>query len=206
MENIKNLRNNHFIVGITGPSGSGKTVVSNFLKSLGFFIINADEISHSILDNNHILKTMVANKFDNLILNKSGSIDRKKLGKIVFQDNNKLKILNKIIFPFIKLEIKNIIFNCDKKIIFLDAPTLIESGLNKICNKIIVITASKEIRINRIKNRDMISQNEINNRFDSQLSELDYLKKADFIIRNDSNISELKIQITKIIDIIKNEI
>lgn len=194
------------VIGLTGPSGSGKSEITKFLfNNQDIFIINADEISHELLKNNNKLKSEIIQHFSNIVLNNKNLIDRKILGTIVFKDKQKLSLLNSIIFPYIKSVIVELINSNKKnyKIILLDAPTLIESNLCTVCNKIIVVTADKFTRLKRIIERDNLSLSEANNRLSAQLSDDEYLKKADFIINNNySNLSDLKKQT----DLILNKI
>lgn len=194
------------VIGLTGPSGSGKSEITKFLfNNQDVFIINADEISHELLKNNNKLKSEIIQHFSSIVLDNKNLIDRKILGTIVFKDKQKLSLLNSIIFPYIKFVIVELINSNKKnyKIILLDAPTLIESNLCTVCNKIIVVTADKFTRLKRIIERDNLSLNEANNRLSSQLSDDEYLKKADFIINNNySNLSDLKNQT----DLILNKI
>lgn len=199
--------NNIKIIGLTGPSGAGKTEVTKIISEIypNILIINLDKISHDLLKNNLELKNKIIKNFSNKILdNKNNNIiniDRKKLGEIVFCDKQKLDLLNNIMFSYIKKQVFNIInfYKNKYKIILLDAPTLIQSGLYKTCNKIIVVTADKKIRLNRIINRDKILLNQAVLRLDNQLPDEEYLKIADFVINNNNKFSELKQNIIYII-------
>lgn len=188
------------IIGLTGPSGSGKSQAIKFLNNFDIFIIDADKVAHTLLSNNQDLIDKIIKNFSNKILDDNNMIDRKKLGSIVFSDKKNLALLNQIIFPYIKLEIFDMINSCKNNKILIDAPTLIQSGLYKICDKIIVILASKDIRLKRIISRDNLSLEEATNRLDSQLSDSEYLKKADFVIYNNSDLFNLKKNIFKIFE------
>lgn len=190
---------------MTGPSGAGKTEVSKIIseQSLDILIINLDEISHELLKNNQDLKSKLIKAFSNKILdNKNNFIDRKKLGKIVFCDKQKLELLNSIIFSYITEKVFEIVelYKNKYRLILLDAPTLIQSKLYKICDKIIVVLAERKIKLHRIINRDKILLNQAIFRLDSQLRDEEYLNVADFVINNNNNFFELK---RDIVDILK---
>ncbi|MBP0979063.1 MAG: dephospho-CoA kinase [Oscillospiraceae bacterium] len=194
---IKKNINNNKIIGLTGPSGSGKTEVTKIISKLNpeILIINLDKISHDLLKNNLELKNKIIKNFSNKILDNKNNIiniDRKKLGEIVFSNKQKLDLLNNIIFSYIIKKVFDIISVYKNKIILLDAPTLIQSKLYKICNKIIVVTADKKIRLERIINRDKILLDQAIFRLDNQLPDKEYFKIADFVINNNTNFFELK--------------
>ena len=189
----------NLIIGITGPSGSGKTQITKILNNKNYLIINADLISHKLLAENKELHNKIIYNYSNIILDNNNQIDRKKLGKIVFSDPKKLELLNNIIFPYIKKDIKNKIKKFDNKIIILDAPTLIESKLFKICDKIIVVLADKNILLERIIKRDKISLKDAKNRLDRQLNDKKYIKVANYILYNNGNIKELDFKINEIL-------
>ena len=196
------------IIGLTGPTGSGKSQAVRIVKSISsdIYIVDADRVSHNLLERNQNLKNDILSVFSDEILDDKKFTNRKKLGEVVFSDKQKLTSLNNIIFPYIRFEIINIINSCkDKyKIILLDAPTLIQSGLYKICDKIIVVTADHDIRLKRIIERDGLLFNKACNRIDSQLCDDEYLRKADFVINNDKGLLELKKNISVILEMILN--
>lgn len=188
------------IVGLTGPTGSGKSQIINLIKSSNIFIIDCDKVSHNILNQNLYLYNELIANFSNIILDNNKKIDRKILGKIVFSDKLNLLKLNQIVFPYIKTEIINTInkYNSNFKVILLDAPTLIQSKLDRLCDQIIVVMANRKIRLNRILIRDNLTNSEANNRLNNQLSDDEYLKKANHVIYNNDDIDHLKKQVDKI--------
>lgn len=179
-------------IGITGTIGSGKSTVSSFLKENGFDIVDADIISREILDkykevNEKLKDTFGEGCFENEKLN------RKKLGSIVFNDDKKRKQLESITIPYIIREIEmkiEILQSKGKKIVFIDAPTLIEHGLHKSMDYNILITLDEEIRISRVMNRDKISREEVVKRIKAQMSEEEKAKYVDFIVENDGKVEE----------------
>lgn len=190
-------------VGITGTIGSGKSTVSGFLREKGFDVIDADVISREILykykeAEGKIKYTFGEDCFEN------GKLNRRKLGTIVFNDEEKRKELENITIPYIIKEINmkiEVLRNFGKEIVFIDAPTLIEHGLHKSMDYNILITLDEEIRIARVINRDKISREEVLKRINAQMSEEEKAKYVDFIVKNDGKVEETY---NSVISILKN--
>ena len=182
-----------FTIGLTGPTGAGKGYVCDYLKELGFNIINADAVVKNIYENNFSLLEKIAEEFGNDII-KNGCVDRKALGKIVFNHKEKLNRLNAIVHPAV-------ISRCESLAEIpsvLDAPQLYESGAQDKCYKIICVTANKSTRLERIISRDGITKDEALKRINAQLSEKYYTENADYVINN--NGGDIKEQIDKILE------
>lgn len=182
-----------FFIGLTGPSGAGKGYVCEYLSELGFHIINSDEVVKNIYQNNLPLLDKLADIFGNDII-KDGTLDRKRLGEIVFNDNEKLKQLNSIIHP-------EVIAQCEqlaKPLSVLDAPQLFEAKAQNKCNVIITVMADKKLRAKRITERDSISYEKAMERINAQLSEQYYIDNADYVIYN--NGEDIKTQIDNILE------
>lgn len=183
-----------FTIGLTGQSGAGKGYVSDYLKSLGFNIINADEYVKKVYQKNSPVLKRLAEEFGQDII-KDGEPDRKLLAQIVFSDREKLEKLNEIVHPAV-------INLCEKDACGLnvfDAPQLFESHGEEKCYKIIAVTAPYEIRLERIMKRDGISEEQAKRRMESQYSEEFFINKSDFVIIND-NKADIKIQTDKILE------
>jgi len=188
------------IIGLTGNSGSGKTTVSKILSENGGWIIDADKIAHENMLKGNVTYDEIIETFGKSILSSDDEIDRKKLGAIVFSDNEKLNQLNQICFKHILKKISNEIDSvistskkCDKfNFIVIDAPLLIESGLNKIADETWVVCAAYETRLNRIMKRDNISRTYAENRLNNQTPQAELASLADVIIENNNiSLSEL---------------
>lgn len=184
-----------YIVGVTGSLGSGKSTVARYFKKLGAEVIDADSIAHQILTNKTIKKKVV------FIFGKSclsgRRISRKKLSKIVFSKRRKLNILCSIIHPPILKKIKHIIKRSKKRIVVIDAPLLIESGLYKKMDKIIAVTVNKKEVINRCIKLGF-SKNQAKNRMRFQMSSKKKTRYADFIIDNSGEKMKTKKQVLEI--------
>jgi len=185
------------LIGITGPSGAGKTLVSSFLKKEGYFVVDADEVSRKVMKKGSPALKEVEEAFGKEFF-KDGELDRKKLGELVFSDEEKLKILTKISHKYIIEEIKAELKG-KEGVKILDAPLLFDTPLEALCNKILLITAPEEERIARIIKRDSISEEHAKNRVASQMKNKDYTKRADCAIINDKGKDWLLEEAKKII-------
>lgn len=178
------------IIGITGPSGSGKSLLGELARSLGFPVIDADEVYHSMLVPPSECLDALRTSFGNDIFLPNGELCRKSLAKIVFSDSEKLKLLNSTVLDKVLIEIRKMISELENEgasIVFVDAPTLIESGFNKECDTVISVLASRETRIKRITARDGITSEKAEERINAQKDDDFYRENSDHIINNDSS-------------------
>jgi len=188
--------------GLTGGIGSGKDEAAKILKQFGVKIINADEVGHLLLKKNTPVYKRILKTFGSFILKKNKEIDRKKLGSIVFKNKKLLITLNEIIHPamqeYFKMEIKKYKAS-GAKLIILNAAILFEAGWDKLCDKVILISATLNMRIKRLKQRGIKKEKALSI-INSQLSDELKRKKSDFIISNNSTLVELKKKIKNFID------
>lgn len=186
------------ILGITGSFGSGKTTVSRMFKSSGIEVIDADEIAHGFLRPKGPIYKKIVDTFGEDILKKNKIIDRHKLGNIVFDNKNLIKKLNLIMHPKIIRTIKSKIKTSKAKIIILDAPLLIEAGLKKSIDKLIVVKISRKKQIERIMKKTPLDKADILRRIRHEIPLQDKVRIADFVIDNNSTIENTKKQVNRI--------
>lgn len=207
------------ILGLTGGIASGKSTVSNYLKKNNFIIYDADKIAKEIFEKEEIKKEIISNfGEDILIRDESGNINREKLKEIVFKNSDKLKILNSIIHPkvydyFYKIRKNNRSplkeskkvdeKNKDERNIIFDVPLLFESGINELCDKVLLIVTDFNVQIERIKKRDGLNEDLAKKIIFSQLSNEEKIKKADYIIKNNGTLQEFLEKINELIKEIK---
>ena len=188
------------IIGLTGGIATGKSTVAKFLKELKITVIDSDKIAHKILTYRDTIDE-IRREFGEIVIDKDGSINRKKLGEIVFDDLNKLKKLESIthhkIFEVINKRIKQ---NRDDKIIVLDAPLLFETELDNEVDETWVVYTDKETQIKRLKKRDDLDRKDALKRIKAQMPLKEKIKKADIIIDNTGTKEELKQKIEKLIN------
>lgn len=176
---------------ITGGIATGKSEVCKILKNRGFDIIDADEISHEILDNS--FKEILKNFGENLVDLKTKKIKRKILGDFVFKNKNKLEILEKILHPKIRFKIYENAKNLEKKnrIYFIDIPLFFEKQ-NYDFKRILLIYAPKDLQIQRLKARNSLDFENANLRINSQIDIEKKLNLANFVIKNLTNLKDLE--------------
>lgn len=190
------------IIGLTGQTGSGKSTVSKMLLKKGFCVIDCDMISRETTEKGSPVLLELARVFGEEILCKDKSLNRKKLAQIAFSTKENTEILNNITHPPIFKAIKSKISQNEGKIIVLDAPTLFESGADKLCEKIISVVADEDIRLNRILSRDNITLQQAKLRISAQSDSEFYIKRSDAVIYNNLDISELEKQVSAVLNTI----
>jgi dephospho-coA kinase len=193
------------IVGITGLIASGKSTLSSYIKSKGYKIVDADNISRDITKKDRIGYTKVVEEFGRDILSSNGEIDRAKLSNIVFNDENALKKLNDTLHPLIFQEIdRQLDLYKDEKILFLDAPLLFEAKLDKKCDEIILVVCDEEVQISRIQKRDNKDYDSAKKIIDSQIAKEFKIEKSDYIIDNNCEIERFYFKVDLIMRILTN--
>jgi len=185
------MNSNKKIIGITGGIASGKSIVAEFFIHKNIPVIDADKIGHEILRNESI-KNQIILCFGDSIL-KDGDIDRKKLGKIVFHDMQKLHELNAIVHPPLIKEILKSIDGNPKPMIVIDAALLLQWNMNEICSYVILVMASEQTRIERLMQHTNLSYEEAQERIRAQQEFSD--EDVDFIIKNNDSIEDLNTQV-----------
>ncbi|MBS9776273.1 MAG: dephospho-CoA kinase [Fusobacterium sp.] len=182
------------IIGLTGGIASGKSTVSKYLAEKKFKIYDADKIAKEIFETEEVQKEIILNFGEEILEgNNKKNIDRNKLKEIVFKNSEKLKILNSIIHPKVYKFFENIKkggSTFTSPIVF-DVPLLFESGIDKLCDKIILVVVDYGVQIQRIKKRDNVSEELAKKIISSQLSNEEKMKKSDYIIENNGSLEEL---------------
>lgn len=192
------------VLGLTGNIGCGKSSVSNIFMQKGIDVIDADIEARKIFDDKDLLNK-VFSTFGYSIKNEDGSLNRKALGNIVFNDDEKLIELNNLTHPKIKQNILSKVSKYKeqgKKIVVIDAALLIEDDYLPYIDKLILVTCREDIQIERIKNRDNCTEEEAISRINSQMSQSEKSKFADYIIDNSSSIEELQKRVLEFIEIL----
>lgn len=194
------------IIGITGNSGSGKTTFSKLLnKEYNAETIDADKVVRKLSMPGEVYFKEVVKKFGREILLESGEINKTQLSKIIFSDSKKRETLNLLTFKYVVDEIKKVASLSKNKTVIIDAPLLIESNLNKICDIVISVIADKDTKIERICKRDNILKEQALKRISAQPEDEFYLKNSNIVIINNNN-SNLEKQIKSIKELLESKI
>ena len=194
------------IIGLTGGTGTGKTSVSRYFERAGYDVIDYDLITREIYKKGSACLKEIAGHFGSEILTSDGELDRRALGAIVFADKKSLEKLNSIVYKYIIEYTEDIIENSKDKKLLLDAPTLFEAGLQNKCDKLIGVIAPKELRVERVMQRDNLERERVIDRINSQKDDDFYIKNCDYIINNNGSVSYMEAQASDIIREIENEL
>jgi len=174
------------VIGITGGTGCGKTSVLRMMERLGCFAIDADEVYHRLLRYSDEMREALREAFPGAV-NEKGDLDRVALGQIVYNDDEKMRQLKAITHPHVVREVEHILDVGRKHnaaMAVIDAVFLIESGLDKVCDLTVGITAAREVRMRRIMRRDGITERQAIMRIDAQPDEDFYRENCDYILDN----------------------
>lgn len=172
------------IIGLTGGIGSGKSTVANYIASKGIPVYIADDEAKKIMEQPNIIQK-IQNLFSESVLTTDSKLNRKKIAELVFNAPDKLQQLNAIVHPEVQLHFQNWLKeHNDFSFVIKEVAILFETGGNKLCDKVILITAPKELRIQRAMKRDNLTKSEILVRINNQLPDSKKRKLSDFVIEN----------------------
>ena len=183
------------IIGLTGATGSGKGEVCRILKEKGAVIIDTDSLSHDVILAGRPAYHEILAAFGTGILDEKRQISRKHLGNIVFASKPKLKKLSRIVHKYVVEECKKLIENTSSGIIVIDAPLLIEAGIQNMCCMVVGVFAPENIRLERIINRDNISRADAELRMASQMPARILRAYVHASIENNGTLDALKEQV-----------
>lgn len=186
------------VVGLTGGIASGKTTVARMLKKMGALVIDADAISRDVMVPHSDCWKRVVNRFGEAILRNDHTIDRRKLASQIFSDAEKRMLLNRIVHPFIKKRIREMIARVGRTdpsaLIIIDAALLVETGMYRDYDKLVVVAADEDVQIARLVRRNRLSVKEAQSRLRAQLPLERKKKVADYIITNQGSLERTRCQ------------
>ena len=189
-------------IGITGSIACGKSTVSNYLLEKGYTIIDADKLGHIALTSEDVKRKLAEKIGDEIIEN--NEISREKLGKLVFGNEDNLKILNSIIHPKIKkLILKLQDEHKDEQFVFLDIALLYEAKFVDLVERVIVVYVNEKVQIERLMSRNSLSKEEALSRIKSQMSAEEKAALSDYSIDNSDTMEKTYQQIDEILEKIK---
>ena len=189
-------------VGLTGGLGSGKSTASKFFNSLGAFILDADNAAKKLIESSKKVKNELIKEFGTDIMDANSNVDKKKLARIAFQDEDHQQRLNYVVHPHIHNAIdksfNEILDQNNHQLFIVDAALIYESGYDAHLDYVIVVTAQLKHRMERALNRNTLTRDEILKRIEFQWPEEDKTSLADFVIHNDGTEAELNDQIVEL--------
>jgi dephospho-CoA kinase len=190
------------VVGLTGGMCTGKSTVASMFAELGCLIIDADQVARNLVEPDAPAWKRIVRVFGKEFLNKDRTLDRKKLGSIIFADAGKRKLLNSILHPLILREEERLLKEAtnkgDYKIAIVSAALMIEAGSFKRFQKLIVVACSKETQINRIMKREKATRKEALQRWSAQLSSQEKKKYANYVINTSGPFPQTRKQVVKV--------
>jgi len=183
-------------LGLTGSFGSGKSTTSNFLKDRRAIVIDADTLAHEETKPGTEGFKTILEEFGTEYLQSDGSLDRKKLGRYVFSHPQALDRLEKIVHPLVrKRELELLEEHKNEPLLVLSVPLLLEKGLEKYVDKVLVVTISESERYARLTKNYGLSREEIEKRLKNQMSQEEKIKRADYIIDNSGSLEQSRKQV-----------
>lgn len=191
------------VIGLTGGIASGKSTVATMFTELNIPVIDADKIAREVVLPGEETYEKIVATFGCDILHDDETLNRQKLGKIIFADNKKRKQLNALIHPAIRRRMiheRDAYIQADETCIVLDIPLLFESKLTHYVEKIIVVYVDEQTQLRRLMKRDQLTETEARQRIDAQMSLREKAKQADVVIDNNGTIEQTK---NKLIDTLK---
>ena len=190
-----------FVLGLTGGIGTGKSTVGEILAGLGASIINADALGHKVYEPDTPGWAEVVDAFGEDVLSPTREVDRKKLGGVVFSDPRALERLNAITHPriyrLIEDEIKTL-ERAGREEVVVEAALLIEAGWAPLVNEIWVTTSPERLVVERLQERNGLSEGAIRDRIASQMPQEERIKHAVEVIDNGSSLSELNSRVQQL--------
>ncbi|MER2030790.1 MAG: dephospho-CoA kinase [Solibacillus sp.] len=190
------------IIGLTGSIASGKSTVAKMIESYGLPIVDADVVARQVVEPGTPTLKKIAEAFGPEVIAHDGSMDRAKVGSIIFHNEEMRKTLNSIIHPAIREEMlrqRDEFISFGEKNIFMDIPLLFESKLEHFVEKIIVVSVKREVQLQRLMERNGLSVEEANARIATQIPVIEKEQLADAVIHNNGTLEDTAIQLQNVL-------
>jgi dephospho-CoA kinase len=190
------------IIGVTGNIASGKSETARMLQQKGCALVDADAVAHELYGYDRSLVQQLAAEFGQDVMLTNGSLNRKKLGSLVFGRPEALATLNRIVHPALINAIRERIRSSQRVMnrLVLDAALIVELGFAKEVDHLVLVSASVPVRLARLMERSGLTRDEAMRRIDSQMPEESKLQYADFIIKNETTREYLQEQVDALWD------
>ncbi len=185
-------------IGLTGGIGSGKSAAASHFSSLGIEVIDADEIVHRLSAPGQDCFSAILKQFGKGILNTDGSINRQALGQMVFNDSTARKKLEAILHPAVRNDMEKAVQEALSPYCILVIPLLVETGFTDIIDRVLVVSADIQTRLERVKHRSKLSQEQIESIMNTQANDEERREFADDVIENNGSLDLLHQQVKKL--------
>ncbi len=199
-----------FVIGLAGGSGSGKSIVSNVFREAGYFIYDTDKIYHEMTSVKSDCTLALADAFGDDILFPNGSLDRRRLADIVFNEtcdaSEARHMLNRIAHSHVSAAFRKYLDGQTDGVVVLDAPLLFEAGMEKMCDITVAVIADRLTRIERIMMRDGITRSQAERRIAAQKTDDEFRILCDYCLVNNGTPDELISETNDLINIINKRI
>ncbi len=171
-------------IGLTGGIGSGKTTVAKVLEVLGVPVYYADETAKELMHSNELLKQQLILHFGHETYFEDGQLNRKHLSSIVFNNKEKLELLNSLVHPATIADAKEWFSKQESLYVVKEAALLFEGGTTEGLDYVIGVTAPVALRMKRVMDRDGVTADEVKRRIANQIEETVKMKLCDFVLHN----------------------
>jgi len=191
------------IIGLTGSIASGKSTISQLLQDKGFRIIDADLVARKVVEPGTPTLIEISKQFGDEVIHPDGTLNREALGTLIFHNPSKRKQLNELMHPAIRQEMlaqRDDLKKQGIETIIMDIPLLFESKLQHFVEKVLVVSVTEDIQLERLIKRNSLSEEEAKVRISSQLPVSEKEKAADAVIYNNGSIEESKTQLERILE------
>ena len=195
------------ILGITGSIASGKSLVVRMFEESGAAIVSADQIARDIVTPDSEVLRLLVEHFGQVIIREDGSLDRDRLGRIVFDDGNARAELNRITHPAIAqlaLERLRSLAQSGAPLVVYEAPLLFEAKAESRVDRVLVVTVDPETQLQRLMSRDSLSLAEAKQRINAQMTQEEKLARSDYVIDNSGTIEATREQVQQLWDRLVN--
>ncbi|WP_318245213.1 dephospho-CoA kinase [Solibacillus faecavium] len=190
------------IIGLTGSIASGKSTVAKMIQSYNLPIVDADQVARQVVEPGSPTLLKIAEVFGQDVISEDGTMDRAKVGNLIFHDESKRQQLNAIIHPAIREEMirqRDEFISYGEKNVFMDIPLLFESKLEHFVERIIVVSVREDVQLERLMERNGLTEEEAKARIATQIPVKDKEALADIVIYNNGSLEDTALQLQNVL-------
>lgn len=195
-------------VGLTGGIATGKSAAAQILTEMGYAVVDADSLAREVVQKGSETLAKIIETFGQEYLREDGTLDRSRMGQLVFSDPRRRQTLEDIIHPAIQVLTRKRKLELEARgenLAFYDVPLLFEKDLQNQFDSTVLIYVPHDLQLKRLMSRDQLTQDEAQQRIDAQTDIEDKKKLADYVIDNSTDIPHLKAQLAHLVDLLQNQ-